>query len=120
MEKVFANAEELAGTIKEYINNRIASVKLNTAEKSAAVIANIIAGTIVTLFFLLCLIMASIALALILGNWIGIVWLGFLIIAGIFLLTGIIVWKTRVNLIRLRIMNALLKQLFNTEEDEED
>ena len=35
MEDTFAKAEELAEHVKEYINNRMDSVKLNSAEKSS-------------------------------------------------------------------------------------
>ena len=50
MEKAFAKVEELADTIKEYVNTRIDAVKLNAAEKSSAVISNIIAGLVVVSF----------------------------------------------------------------------
>jgi len=116
MEKAFTKVEELAGTIKEYITTRIESAKLHTAEKSAVIIANIIAGAIVSLVFLLFIILASIAL---LGSWIGKLWTGFLIMAVFYLLAAIIVWKTRVTLIRLPVLNALIKQLFMAD-DEED
>jgi len=33
MEKVFAKAEEMAAHVKDYVNNRIASVKLSAEEK---------------------------------------------------------------------------------------
>ena len=52
MEKTFARVEELADTIKEYVNTRIESVKLSAAEKSSAVVANILAGIFVAGVFL--------------------------------------------------------------------
>ena len=68
MEKAFAKVEELADTIKEYVNTRIDAVKLNAAEKSSAVISNIIAGLVVVSFFMLFFLFASIALAFGLGD----------------------------------------------------
>ena len=44
MEKAFTKAEELADTAKEYVNARIESAKLSVAEKTSAVIANLVAG----------------------------------------------------------------------------
>jgi hypothetical protein len=120
MEKAFEKAEELAGTIKEYVNTRIESVKLNAAEKTAAIIANLIGGAIVSLVFILCIVLASIAAALVLGIVTGKTWLGFLIMSGFYLVAGIIVWKTRARLIGLPAMNALIKQLFKTDDNEED
>ena len=52
MEKAFAKVEELADTIKEYVNTRIDAVKLNAAEKSSSIIANIVAGLIVLAVFI--------------------------------------------------------------------
>lgn len=119
MEKAFAKVEELADTVKDYVNTRIESAKLGIAEKSSAIIANVAAGLIVITFFLLFFLFGSIALAFGLGEWIGKTWAGFLIVAGFYLLVGIVVWTARVKIIQLPVMNALIKQLFG-EEDEED
>ena len=120
MEKTFERVEELADTIKEYVNTRINSVKLSVAEKSSAVIANVLAGLIVACVFVFFIIFASIALSFGLGEWIGKTWAGFLIVAGLYLLAGIIVWSGRGKIIRLPIMNAMIRQLFSKDEEEED
>ncbi len=120
MESAFAKVEELAGNIKEYVNTRIESVKLSTAEKSSAVMANLIGGFIVAVVFLFFIIFASTALAVGLGEWLGKPWLGFLIVGFLYLLAGIMVWTARGKIIRLPIMNALIKQLFTNGEDEDN
>ncbi len=120
MEKAFARVEELADTIKEYVNTRIESAKLSAAEKSSALIANVLAGIIVAFVFLFFIIFASIALSVGLGEWIGNTWAGFLIVACLYLLGGIVVWVGRGRIIRLPLMNALIRQLFSNDEDKED
>jgi Putative Actinobacterial Holin-X, holin superfamily III len=122
MEKLFTKAEDLADSIKEYINLRIASIKLSTAEKTATVVANIIAGSVAAMVMLLFVVFASVALAIGLGIWLGNSWVGFLIVAGLYLLFGIIVWAARGKLIKLPVMNALIQQLFthNDNDDETD
>lgn len=119
MEKIVAKAEELAGTVKEYVNNRIESVKLNVAEKSSAIIANLVAGAIAMAVFFFFLLFAGIALSFALGDWLGKTWAGFLIVAMLYLLLGIIIWSARTRLIRLPVMNALIRQLINKEENED-
>ena len=119
MEKTFDKIEELAGNIKKYVNTRIDAAKLSAAEKSSAMISNLIAGLFVAGVFLLFIIFASIALALLVGIWIGKIWAGFLVVAGLYMLLGLVVWTAREKIIRLPIMNALIKQFFG-EEDEED
>jgi len=119
MEKAFEKIEELADNIKQYVNTRIDAAKLTAAEKSSAIIANSIAGFIVAAVFMFFIVFASIALSFLLGDWMGKTWAGFLIVAGLYLVIGIIVWTAREKIIRLPIMNAIIKQLFG-EADEED
>ena len=119
MEKAFTKVEELADNLKEYVNTRIDAVKLNAAERSSSIIANIVAGLIVLAVFMLFFLFCSIALAFGLGEWIGKTWAGFLIVAGLYLIIGIVVWTARVKIIQLPVMNALIKQLFR-DDDEED
>ena len=120
MEKTFARLEELADTVKEYVNTRIEAVKLSAAEKTSAVMANVLAGVVVALVFVFFVIFASVALSLGLGEWIGKTWAGFLIVAGLYLLIGIVVWMARGKLIRLPLMNAMIQQLSGNNEEEED
>jgi fatty acid desaturase len=120
MEKVFTKAEELADSLKEYINLRIASIKLTTAEKTSAVIANIIAGAVAALVLFFFVVFASVALAIGLGTWLGSMWAGFLIVAGLYLLLGMVVWAARGKLIRLPVMNAIIQQLFTHNDDDDE
>ncbi len=119
MEKAFEKAEELAGSIKEYLHTRIESLKLSTAEKISAVIANTAAAIIAAVVLLLFVIFAGVSLSLAVGDWTGRPWSGFLLMAFLFLLLAVIIWKARTKLIRLPVMNTLIKQLFDND-DEED
>ena len=87
-------------------------------KKSSAVIANAIAGVVVAVVILFSMGLASVALAIVLGLWIGNLWAGFLVVASIYLLIGLVAWAAREKWIRLPVMNALIRQLFK--EDEED
>ena len=42
---------ELTENMKEYVNTRIESVKLNIAEKSSVIMANMLAGMVLTVVF---------------------------------------------------------------------
>lgn len=117
MEKAFAKVEELAGTLKEYADSRIEFVKFNAAENSSGVIANVLAGIVVAVVFLFFIGFASVALSFGLGEWIGKTWAGFLMVAWLYLLIGIVVRDARGRLIRLPVMNVLIQQLFNNDEE---
>ena len=118
MEDIFTKAESLAAHVKEYADNRVATLKLKTAEKTSAIAANIIAVIIVGIVFLLFFVFASIALAYVLADVTGKISLGFLLVAGFYLVAAIIIWFGRKKIIMLPVLNGILKQLFK--EDEED
>ncbi len=119
MEKTFAKVEEMAETMKTYLNSKLDGIKLSAAEKSSTVLANIIAATVVAIVFLFFVVFASISMAIGLGYWIGSLWAGFLIVAGLYLFIGIIVWAAKERIIRLPIMNAIIQQLFNNDEEDQ-
>ena len=120
MESTFAKVEELADHVKDYVKTKIASAKLSVAEKTSKLISNLIAALIVAGVFLLFILFGSIAGALALSAWIGKMYAGFLIVAGIYLLIGIIVWNARERLLRIPIMNSIINQMFKEDDDEKD
>lgn len=111
----FNKAEELISQLKNYINTEIELVKLTFAEKVSKIFSQFIAVLLVGVIFLFFIIFFSVALGYLLGQWLGQMWIGFLIIAVLYLLIGIITWLLREKLIRIPIMNAIIRQLFSKE-----
>jgi hypothetical protein len=120
MEDTFARVEDLATHVKEYVNNRIASVKLSAAEKSSKLLANIIAMAAVVMVFVFFVVFASIALAYVFAKITGEYYWGFLIVSGIYLLLGTMVWILKEKILRLPIMNAMLQHLFKDNETDNE
>ncbi len=120
MEKTFAKVEEMADHVKEYVNNHINSAKISVAEKTSGILANIIAVAIVLTVFLFFIIFSSVALAFAFAKLTGEYYWGFLIVAGIYLLIGILVWALKEKLLRMPIMNSILQQLFKDEEEADE
>jgi uncharacterized membrane protein YqjE len=110
--------EGLTEHVKEFVNTRVELAKLRIAEKTSLVIGNIIAVGVVAVLFLFVIVFGSFAGAWVLGDWIGMRYAGFLIVAGFYLLVAIIVWFARQRLIRFPVMNAIIRQLHKDEEDE--
>jgi hypothetical protein len=119
MEETFMKAEELAGDIREYINVKLESVKLSLAEKISKMVAGVIAGFIVAAVGFLFIIFLGIALGFLLGSLLGSTWLGFLLVAGIYLLAAVIIWSAKTRIIQLPLMNSILSQLNQNEEEDE-
>ena len=119
MSDTFEKLEDLTDHVKEYINTRVEITKLHLAEKTSMVISNLIAVTIVAVLFLFVIVFGSIAGAWALSEWIGKTYSGFLIVAGCYLLLGIIVWIAKDKLIRFPVMNAIIKQLQKKDDDDD-
>ena len=120
MNNSFEKWEGITDHVKDYINTRVELTKLHLAEKTSQVISQLIAITIVALFFLFVLVFGSIAGAWALSNWIGKPYAGFLIVAGIYLVLGIIFWVARGSLLRYPIMNAIIRQLQKKDDGDEN
>lgn len=120
MNNTIDKLEGLTDHVKEYVNARIELTKLKLAEKTSLIISNLIAVTVVVLLALFVIVFGSIAGAWALSDYIGKPYSGFLIVAGFYLLLGIIVWVSRGKLIRYPVMNVIIKQLHAKDEDEEE
>lgn len=121
MEESNTGIQGLAEAVKEYVNVRVDAMKLSAAEKTSLIISNLVAGAVVALVFLFALVFGSMAGAMVLSGWIGKSWSGYLIVAGIYLLIGIITWTAKERIIRIPVMNNIIQQLFKHDmADEED
>lgn len=120
MAQDFNTSENFVDQIKEYVNTRVTQLKLSLAEKTSKVIAIMIAVIMLALVFFLFLVLVCAACALAIGQWLENFWLGFLVMAGIVLLAGFILWIAKDWLIRRPIMNALINAMFDKDEDEKN
>lgn len=117
MQNAIDKAEEFIDHLKEYINNRIYAVKLQAAATTSRMLSNLIATIVVAAIGLVFAIFISMAAAYALAAWTGLMWLGFLIVSGVWLVIAIVVWTARESLLRYPIMNRMLREMFNHEED---
>ena len=120
MSEEFKKIESLVDRLREYVNTRVAQVKLSVAEKISKVAALMIALLMAALVFFLFLVLASVAGAIAIGQQLDNMWLVFLIMAGIILFFGIFIWILKDKLIGVPIMNALVKALFEKEEEKDE
>lgn len=120
MPNEFNNEESFIDQVKEYVNTRLAQLKLLLAEKTSKIIAIMIAVILSALVFFLFLVLVSVAGAIAVGQWLENYWLGFLIIGGVILFTGFILWISKDTWLRKPIMNVLIKIMFEKEDDEKN
>jgi len=118
MEETFDRVEDLADSLKEYVELRVEELRIKVAEQSSGLIANLVAKIMVMLAFSLALVFASIALGYALGAMWGKMWLGFLVVCGVYLFLGWAVWSLKEKLIRIPMMNSILQHLTKMGEDD--
>jgi hypothetical protein len=114
----FQKVENLAEHIKEYVNTRISIIKLGIAEKASKLIAWIIAGVFLLFILLFFLVFLSLSAAHGIGDALGKPYLGFLIVGGFYLVLALFVWWLREKLLRIPLMNAMIRQMFSDEKNE--
>ncbi|HLG41542.1 MAG TPA: phage holin family protein [Chitinophagaceae bacterium] len=120
MSEEFTKVESLFEKFKAYGSTRLSQAKLSVAEKGSKLAAGLIAMLVIALVFFLFLVLLSAAAAIAIGQWLGSLWLGFVIVAGLVLLTGLIIWMAKDRLLRIPIMNRLIEALFDEEKDDEE
>ena len=120
LQEEFKKAEDLAKHCKAYVQIEIELFKLKIAEKLSKIIANFLAAMVVIGVLLLFILFVSLALAFLIGEWLGKMSAGFFIVSILYLLIGVISWYAREKLIRIPILNAILSQLFTNDRIEKE
>jgi hypothetical protein len=107
--------ESLIEDGKQYVQTRIDEMKLTAADKSSRLLSLTVSVFLTVAVFFLFFVLIAVAAALFLGNWLGSLGLGFLIVAGLVLLATAWIWFKREHWIRRPIRKALLRVLFDEE-----
>jgi hypothetical protein len=113
MREEFKIIEDSVEHFKKYLNTRIAQIKLGAAEKTSDILSVLIAKLLVAAVFFFFILFASIAAACVLGRLLGEIWQGFLVVSAFYLLLGVVIWAARDRMLRIPIMNRIIRRLFN-------
>lgn len=120
MQEEFKKFEETVQHLKQYVNTKVAQAKLGAAESISDVASVFIAKMMAGFVFFLFVLFGSGAAALAIGDAFGKPWLGWLLVAGFYLLLGLIIWWARERILRIPIMNAIINRLFTRENSDHE
>jgi hypothetical protein len=109
---------EMVDDVKEYINIKFNIIKLTVAENVANLLANLITNGAVILFFLFFLLFGSISLGFYMATLVDSYALGFLIVAGIYLVFGLIIMATKESYIEKPLINKFILNFFKDPRDD--
>jgi preprotein translocase subunit SecF len=108
LQEEFKKVEELALQIKAYIQTEIELIKLLFADKLSKILSNFLAIMVLIWLLLIGILFASLSLAFLIGERLGKMSTGFIIVS-------LIYWYLRERIIRIPILNGILSQLFDSQ-----
>ena len=115
LQEEFKKVEELALHIKAYIQTEIELIKLLFADKLSKILSNFLAIMLLIWLLLIGILFASLSLAFLIGERLGKMSTGFIIVSLIYLLLAVVIWYLRERIIRIPILNGILSQLFDSQ-----
>jgi hypothetical protein len=99
--------------LKEYVETRIKLAKLQAIESSSTVAAGLIADVAVVVSMILAFLFASFTLAFYLGKVLGDYWIGFGIVAALYLILALLV-KANKQRIEKPLANTFIQKIFKS------
>lgn len=105
--------ESLIDRVKSYVETRIDLLRLKAIDKSSSFLSLLISMIVVILVSFISLIMLSVGIALLLGDWLGKSYYGFFIVAGFYLIAGLVLYSLREKWLKSPIANSMIKNLMD-------
>lgn len=106
------NLESLFERAGDYLETRIDLYKLKAVDKSSDIISSLVSKLIVLMAFFLCTIIVNIGIGLLLGELLGKTYYGFFVLAGVYLIIGIIFNSMRKKWFKDPIVDKLITKFF--------
>lgn len=117
MGKGFEQLEDLKDDGIRYVRLKWISLRLSAAENLSALLAKAFGYLIFLVLLFIGLIFLMFALALLLGEVLGQMWLGFLISGGVFLLAGLIAYFIRGRMMLNSFVRTFVDLFFESKSD---
>src|SRR5437660_11365316 len=118
MENIKSKVDQLVDHVEEYFETRKELITMTAIEKSSRMISTLFAALIIVAIFFLVFVFAGIALAYAISQYIGQPFSGFLIVALLYLIVGLILYAKQDRLLKSPIANAVIKTFFSDHDNE--
>ena len=114
MESSKTEFSELVDDVKEYINTSAEIYKLQATEKAADLGAGMAINIVLLIVTSMAFLFVSIAAAFLIGEALGKTYLGFLIVAGFYVLVGMIVVFARDRGLKESIADSIIRSIYKS------
>jgi uncharacterized membrane protein YqjE len=109
--------DKLVGNVIECVETRFDLVQLDVQDKVSDIMASVASVALVGLMLAFTLLLLSIGAAIYISQRYNSSFIGFVYVAGFYLVAGILLYLSRKRLIRLPVINMLLKRINLNEEN---
>ena len=109
--------DKLLGHVVECAETRFDIVAIDIQDKVTQILASMASIAVVALCLVFVVLLLSIGVAMYLSDYFQSAFIGFLYVAGFYLIVGVVVIFSRNKLIKLPIINGLLKKINFHEEN---
>ncbi|UEG51047.1 phage holin family protein [Ferruginibacter lapsinanis] len=105
--------EDLFSKTTDYLETKGELLQLKVVDKTADMASSLVSGLVIGVVCCLAVIMLSIGMAIWVGRMLGEEYLGFFIIAGLYLIASLVLYIGRKNLLKSPVGNLVVKKLLN-------
>ncbi|MGN6492760.1 MAG: hypothetical protein ACTHLE_12235 [Agriterribacter sp.] len=105
------NLKALVHDTGKYIEAKTELWKLKAADKTTEVASSVASHLVIVIIGLLVIISLNTGVALLLGKWLGEMYYGFFIVAGFYVLLGLIVYANRTTLMKTPFYNSIINKM---------
>ena len=95
-------------------------MKLKATDKGAELISKVVSGFVILVLFALVFINLNIAIALLIGEILHKIWMGFIILSGFYGVIGILVYIFRNRWIKQPVSNSIITELLKEDDFPEE
>lgn len=106
-----SDIESLVSQAGEYLNTRLELLKLKTVDKTSEIISSVVSKLALILFFVIFTLVLSMGAAFWIGDILGKTFYGFFIIAGFYLVAGLVLYACRRKWLKAPIANTLIRKI---------
>lgn len=103
--------EAIAADIKAYIDTNMDLYKLRATEKAALLASDLAIVAVVVFFILLMVLFGSLALAIVLTEITGKLYIGYLLVAGMYLVLVMVIYLSRNRWLKSKLADIIIKSL---------
>lgn len=107
------SVEDLFYKTRDYVNTRIDLLKLKSIKRASAIYSSTLTFLFLGGILFLVILFLSVGFALYLGHLLGETYYGFFIVAGIYIIAGLVFYALRKSLLNLPFRNWLIKNLID-------